>query len=125
MQKVNLGDLDQDLPVAKPTRTIEQMKEAIAKLDEFGVVCSDGTPAKEFLARIAEQEKLSQCPRCVHNNLNGTCKAFPEGIVWVFKQGRPHDQPIPMQKNTLVFEPTSPEQLEQRQNQSETNLSGG
>ncbi|MFM2433062.1 MAG: hypothetical protein RLZZ511_4276 [Cyanobacteriota bacterium] len=29
--------------MAKPTRTIEELKEAIAKLDEYGVVCSDGT----------------------------------------------------------------------------------
>jgi hypothetical protein len=74
--------------------------------------------AKEFLARVAEREKLSPCPMCVHNNLDGTCKAFPEGIVWIFKHGSPHGRPIPMQKNTIVFEPASPEELENRQKQS-------
>ncbi len=97
----------------------EERIEQLADLEASSFIgFTDGTTAKELLAMVAEQEKLSQCPMCVHNNLDGTCKAFPEKIVWVFKLGRPHDQPIPMQKNTIVFEPLSPEQLEQRQEQS-------
>jgi hypothetical protein len=45
------------------------------------------------------------CNTCVHNNRDGTCKAFPKGIPTVILKGESkHNKPFRGQKNSLVYE---------------------
>jgi hypothetical protein len=41
---------------------------------------------------------------CKHNNFDGGCAAFFEGIPFRFTAGQHHDRPTPDQGNDIVFE---------------------
>jgi hypothetical protein len=53
------------------------------------------------------------CPICKHNQMDGTCTAYPAGIPFKFLAGSKHLDPQPDQSGNLVFEWASP--LEQRE----------
>ena len=52
---------------------------------------------------IKLQHKPS-CSDCKHNNFDGGCVAFPEGIPFRFTAGKPHLELTPDQGNDIVFE---------------------
>jgi hypothetical protein len=53
------------------------------------------------------------CPICKHNQMDGTCTAYPEGIPFKFLAGSKHLDPQLDQSGDFVFEWASP--VEQRE----------
>lgn len=46
------------------------------------------------------------CNNCIHNNGDGTCKAFPDGIPAEILSGdNKHQKPLLGQGNNITFEP--------------------
>jgi hypothetical protein len=59
------------------------------------------------------------CPICKHYQFDGTCTAYPEGILFGFLAGlEAHTKPIKNQENNIVFEWISPEDQKARSNEA-------
>jgi hypothetical protein len=55
------------------------------------------------------------CPMYKHNRFDGNCAAFPDGIPMIFLSGdKGHTEPLPRQKNNIVFEWASPQDQRDR-----------
>ena len=55
------------------------------------------------------------CPLCKHYQFDGTCTAYPKGILFGFLAGiDKHLAPTKNQENEIVFERISPEEQRQR-----------
>jgi len=67
------------------------------------------TSKERFKERLIDQDSnhlvFPQCNDCKHNNRDGTCKAFPDGIPKDILTGKIlHNKPFAGQKGKYIYE---------------------
>jgi len=63
------------------------------------------TKDERFMGNSANEVVSVICNDCIHKTVSGFCKAFPDGVPDVIREGRNnHSEPLPAQDNDYVFE---------------------